>query len=83
MNTSQYTLRGVPDRVDRRLRDLAKAGGRSLNAVAIEALERGSGGNAGILEFDDMDDLIGTWQQDSDCEDTLNSMRTIDSELWR
>jgi len=83
MKTSQYTLRGIPERLDRRLRDLAKARGRSLNAVAVEALERGSGGNAGILEFDDMDELIGTWQPDSNCEDALDSMRKIDPELWR
>jgi hypothetical protein len=83
MSTNQYTLRGIPERLDRRLRDLAKSRGRSLNAVAVEALERGSGGKEGILEFDDIDDLIGTWQEDSDCQNALDSMRKIDPELWR
>ncbi len=39
--TKQYTLRGVPDHVDRALRERAATYGRSLNRVALEALELG------------------------------------------
>lgn len=83
MRTKQYTLRGIPERLDVRLRAFAKARGKSLNAVAVEALERGSGGKEGTLEYDDMDDLVGTWQKDPGCELALESMREIDPELWR
>lgn len=36
--TIQYTVRGVPDDVDSRLRELAHATGKSLNTVIVERL---------------------------------------------
>jgi hypothetical protein len=37
----QYTLRGVPERLDRALREQARAEGVSVNQLALRALARG------------------------------------------
>jgi hypothetical protein len=77
----QYTLRGVPADVDRALRRQAQAEGRSLNEVAIDALRRG----AGVPEpaaYDDLDALIGGWQEDATVEQAMARQDEVDPELW-
>ena len=60
MKTRPYTLRGIPESLDGRLSEMAKRKGKSLNAVAVEALETGADGSGGGIEYDDMDILVGT-----------------------
>ncbi len=43
MNKTQYTVRGIPDQVDRYLRKKAKVSGRSLNQVVIDELSESTG----------------------------------------
>jgi plasmid stability protein len=38
----QYTIRGIPERLDTVLRERARAEGKSLNAIALDALAGGS-----------------------------------------
>jgi hypothetical protein len=40
MNSIQYTLRGISPELDSQLRNEAKASGKSLNALVLEALEQ-------------------------------------------
>jgi hypothetical protein len=61
MKVRQYTLRGVPPSIDRAARRRAQDEGKSLNAVAMEALARGLGLDAMPVEHTDLDTLIGTW----------------------
>jgi hypothetical protein len=60
----QYTLRDIPSILDSELRQRAKAEGKSLNAVAIEALIRGAGLGEPALRLRDLSDIAGTWQED-------------------
>lgn len=83
MKTMQYTIRGVPDRLDALLRSRARKEHKSLNTVAIETLERGLGVADEELEFHDMDDLIGTWIEDPGFDAAVKSMDVIDEELWK
>ena len=76
----QYTLRGVPADVDCALRRQAQAEGRSLNEVALDALRRGAGiGEPAI--YDDLDGLIGSWQEDAAVEQALTRQDEVDPEL--
>jgi hypothetical protein len=79
----QYTLRNVPVRLDKALRDQAKREGRSLNEVVIAALQRslGIGGEPPVQR--DLSSIIGTWQTDPELERVLADQRRIDPELWR
>ena len=78
----QYTIRRVPPQVDRALRRKARETGKSMNNLALQALER----EAGLTEaprFHDLDALAGTWEADSKTEKALAEQRRIDPDLWR
>ena len=80
---AQYTIRKVPASVDRLLRERARTEGKSLNETAIEALQAGLGLSEDPVEFDDLDDLIGTWLHDPDTDQALADQDLVDPELWR
>ena len=79
----QYTLRGIPARVDTVLREKAEAYGVSLNEAALKALAQGLGLGEGIVLHDNLDDLAGTWVQDESFDRAMESMDRIDEGLWR
>ncbi len=79
----QYTIRNVPDALDRRLRERARRKGISLNDAAVEALGRGLGVTESEVEYDDLDDLIGSWQADPEFDRALSAQDTIDGDAWR
>jgi len=83
MQMARYTIRKVPAAVDRMLRERARTEGKSLNEAAIEALQAGLGLSEDPVEFDDLDDLIGTWQHDPDTDQALADQDVVDPELWR
>lgn len=83
MKSMQLTIRKVPDRVDHRLRDRAREEGKSLNRVAIEALERGLGLSGEEIEHHDLDDLAGTWIEDPEFDRAIEEMDRVDPELWK
>ena len=83
MKSMQLTIRKVPDRVDCRLRDRAREEGKSLNRVAIEALERGLGLSGEEIEHHDLDDLAGTWIEDPEFDRAIEDMDRVDPELWK
>jgi hypothetical protein len=79
----QYTIRNIPDALDQELRERAKRRGMSLNEAAIEALKRGLGITDSAVEYDDLDDLIGTWKDDEAFDQALADQDTIEPDLWR
>ena len=79
----QYTIRSVPPALDRVLREQARRRKQSLNTVALEALRRGVGLEAPEPVFDDLDDCIGTWQDDPDFNAALKRQDVVDRKLWR
>ncbi|MCH7813132.1 MAG: hypothetical protein IID40_03835 [Planctomycetes bacterium] len=79
----QYTIRSVPSTVDRALREQARREGKSLNQVAVEALRRGVGLAAAEATFDDLDDLVDTWQDDPEFDAALKRQDAVDRKLWR
>ena len=54
----QYTLREIPPTLDSELRQRAKAEGKSLNTVAIEALIRGTGLGDSPVRLRDLSDIV-------------------------
>ena len=82
-NPIQYTLRKVPPQVDRTLRQRAREERRSLNDVALEALERGLGLTGKPVRYHDLDDLAGTWVKDAEFDRAVEEMDQIDPELWK
>jgi hypothetical protein len=78
----QYTLRNVPEGVDRALRLRAARLSKSLNEVAVEALALGAG-VAEEREHHDLDFLFGSWVEDPVVDRALREQRRIDKALWK
>jgi hypothetical protein len=79
----QYTIRNIPEAIDRRLRELAKSSGQSLNEETIRALYRGTGLADTSAQYDDLDDLAGSLVHDPEFDKALSEQDTVDAELWR
>lgn len=78
----QYTLRNIPQAVDRALRALARREGKSLNDVVIGALTRALGLSDQPVRHRDLRDLAGTWQEDPEFDAALAESDRIDAALW-
>ncbi len=79
----QYTLRKIPDDLDRALREAAEEQHKSLNQVAIEALQRA----VGVAEKEpakgrDLSDVVGSWVADPAIDSALADQRRVDPESW-
>lgn len=79
----QYTLRDVPPALDAELRRRVKTEGKSLNAVAIEALARGAGLAGAPIRQRDLSDVAGTWREDREFDRAVADQHRIDKRLWR
>jgi len=79
----QYTIRNIPASIDRELRERAHRLHQSLNETVIEALRRGLGVGTETPTYDDLDDLIGTWERDDEFDRAVAEQRTVDNDLWR
>ena len=79
----QYTIRAVPGEIDRALRQRAKRESKSLNAAVIDALARGLALDTVPARHADLDDLVGTWQEDPDFDRAVAEFDRIDDESWK
>ena len=85
----QLTLRGFDKALERRLREVARTRGVSLNQAALILLREG----AGLLEphrparvvGNTLDPLIGSWSAEEEAEflKVLTAVETVDPSLWR
>ena len=85
MKTHQYTIRKVPERVDRLLREKARQGKTSLNQAALAALQAGLGADASPEPKlnHDFDFLFGTWVEDPAFDEAMKYFDRIDEEMWK
>ena len=82
------TLRNLPPRVERRIRQLAAREGLSLNKAVLRLLEEAVGGGTrevAAVEHDDLDHLAGSWSEKEaeQFEASLAEQRQVDDEVWR
>ncbi len=83
MDRIQYTIRGVPERLDKAMRRRASREGKSLNEAVLEALNAGAGLSETPVRYSDLDDLAGSWVSDPEFDRAIEEMDRIDPELWR
>ena len=76
----QYTIRGVPDEVDRALRQKAGQRKQSLNQVILDEL---ADVTLGRRQRADFSDLVGKWVPDRAFDEILASQRQIDPDKWK
>ena len=79
----QYTIRSVPEAVDRAVRKRAKSEARSINAVVVEALARGLDIDAAPTAHSDLDHLVGTWREDPAFDLAIADFERVDQDAWK
>jgi plasmid stability protein len=57
-------IQNIPRQIDEALRARAQAQGKTVDQVAIEAMETGLGLNAQQQKKRDLNDVAGTWVED-------------------
>jgi hypothetical protein len=77
----QYTIRNIPDSVDRILRQRAEQSSKSFNQVVVEALTAGSG------EPEKKRDLSGifgsmTAEEADQLDEAIRYQRQVDPKMW-
>jgi antitoxin FitA-like protein len=85
----QLTVRGLDKELERRLREVAKAHGVSLNRAALILLREGAGldtasGRVRVVG-NSLDRLIGSWSEDEEREflKALGALEEIETALWQ
>lgn len=83
MGTKQYTIRNIPDGIDRVLRKRAKTLGKSFNQVVLEALILGAGER--LVPKRDLSEIVGSMSKSeaNKIEQEIRAQRQIDKELWK
>ncbi len=76
----QYTVRGIPQEVDRALRRKAAQRKLSLNQMIVEEL---TAGTIGVRKRADFRDVAGQWTPDPAFDDIIATQRQIDPEKWK
>jgi hypothetical protein len=76
----QYTIRGVPEEVDRALRKKAAQLKISLNQMVVNELTSATIGSPRKADFSD---LVGQWAPDREFDEVIASQRQIDWEKWK
>ncbi len=79
----QYTIRAIPPEVDQAVRERARAEGKSLNEVAVEALAEGLGVSGEARVRRDLSDVAGTWKTEAAVEAALSAQDEVDEDLWK
>jgi hypothetical protein len=79
----QYTIRGIPAAVNSAIRRRARAEGKSLNEVVVEALTEGIGLVEAPRKRRDLGHIAGTWNADPTVEAALAEQDRVDEDLWR
>jgi hypothetical protein len=83
MGSKQYTIRAVPDRIDRALRKRAKAEGKSLNAVVLQVLMEGVEAPDRPKRNENLREFFGTWVEDPAFDEAMKDFEKVDEELWK
>jgi plasmid stability protein len=79
----QYSVREVPERVDRALRRRAREEGKSLNQLLREVLAKEAGGDLLEVLHHDLDALAGTWDDDPEFDRTIAEQDRVEERMWR
>jgi hypothetical protein len=85
---NQLTIRGFDSRLERKIRQLARAEGISLNKAVLRLLRKGAGlghdGPEHEAVGDSLDHLFGTWTEEEALEfdSTMEDLSKVDPEIW-
>jgi hypothetical protein len=89
MLMDQLSLRGFDKELERRLKEIAKREGVSLNKAALMLLKKGAGlnetGSPSTVIGSALDRFIGRWSEDDEKRliESIASCEAVDEALWK
>lgn len=83
MHDMRYTVRNIPDEIDRTLRERARSEGKSLNDVVLEVLQAGMSLGDPRPSKRDLSDVWGRCEPDPSLDAAVAECRQIDREEWQ
>ena len=83
-----FTVRGVDDALDEKLREKARESGMSINQFVINVLKEHLGlkkEKRYTAVYSDLDHLFGKWSEEEfqRIQGKIDSERAVDAELWK
>lgn len=81
----QYTIRNIPPRVDKVLKQRAKLGGKSFNQAVIDTLKKATLDNSDESKAIRMEDLFGQGGDllDDKFDEAIADLSKIDKKFWK
>lgn len=81
------TIRGIDNNVSQKLKEKAQEDNSSINQTVVRLLKKALGleGDVAFKEYNDLDDLAGTWSKKDLKEFSRNTddFSRIDRDLWK
>ncbi|HWB54797.1 MAG TPA: hypothetical protein VG722_11415 [Tepidisphaeraceae bacterium] len=77
------TLENIPEEVESALQAKARAEGKTINDVAVEALAAAAGVSVSPTKKRDLSDIAGTWVEDPEFDKIMREQDRIDPEMWK
>jgi hypothetical protein len=82
MSQVRYSIRDVPEILDKQIREAAKRSKLSINQLVIKALQSVFLDSSKISSERNLDWFIGKDNIPKEFEETVNDMRKIDPNIW-
>lgn len=83
MTYLQYTIRNIPETVDKVIRKRAKQSGKSFNQTVVEILTLQTFGTTTPPTESNFDWLYGQNTLDDSFDDAIKELSQIDERLWK
>lgn len=83
MSNIQYTIRNIPQPVDRVIRKRAKQSGQSFNQTVVELLNMQIFGTSKVEDNSNFDWLYNKKTLDRNFDKAIKDMSQIDDKLWK
>ncbi len=83
MSKIQYTIRNIPDPVDKVIRKRSKQSGRSFNQTVVDILSLQTFGTTEIAKDNNFDWLYNKNTLDDSFDEAIKDISKLDKELWK
>src|ERR1700742_654212 len=79
--STQYTIRSIPPKLDKTLRNQASKTGKSLNEVVLESLAKGAGVDIKGKTFKDLDWFAGAMKPDPGFDEAIEWLDSLPKDM--
>jgi hypothetical protein len=83
MANIQYTIRNIPEPVDRVIRKRSKQSGKSFNQTVVDLLSMQTFGTTEMDKDDDFNWLYNKKTLDKSYDEAIKDISRIDKDLWQ